>query len=338
LFQPRIAGTIGQNRPLEQIFISLNGAGTSLPPNARIEYDLHIGGKGWENNFSNGIVAGDIGRHIEAVRIRLRNLPGYSVVYRVNMRFDGWGDWVLNGMPAGTTGQNRPIDAIQIFITTVREPVRQARIFTDWSGINNKAVASFRNATDEFMYEFGIVFNLTHAVQSTDPGMSGACRNGTSVYNSCIPGLGGCGVFCNSSHCKSGERKLRSLPWSTTVHTIRAVHYKICADGVHDTNNTPIPLLGMATYPPTYSFRESIVSTLFSENIFNKQGAPPRDGIAIVMQHELSHNFGARHCNNTTPNVRCIMKSAVTIAGLDLISFDTWCNPCRTTIQNNIRN
>ena len=37
-------------------------------------------------------------------------------MYRVHMAGIGWGPWVTNGADAGTTGQNRQIESIQVLL------------------------------------------------------------------------------------------------------------------------------------------------------------------------------------------------------------------------------
>ena len=53
---------------------------------------------------------------MEAIKIHLlgRYAEKYSVVYRVHASGIGWMDWVRDGEMAGTTGEHREIEAIQI--------------------------------------------------------------------------------------------------------------------------------------------------------------------------------------------------------------------------------
>ena len=39
----------------------------------------------------------------------------YDVIYRVHVQDIGWQNWVRNGRIAGTTGQSKRIEAIQIY-------------------------------------------------------------------------------------------------------------------------------------------------------------------------------------------------------------------------------
>jgi uncharacterized protein YjdB len=51
---------------------------------------------------------------MEAIRIRLEDSPDYSIRYRVYVNRRGWTLWVENGEVAGTTGQARSLEAVQI--------------------------------------------------------------------------------------------------------------------------------------------------------------------------------------------------------------------------------
>ena len=53
---------------------------------------------------------------MEAVRIKLTgsNANKYDIYYRVHVEGKGWMNWVKNGAIAGTTGESKRIEAIQI--------------------------------------------------------------------------------------------------------------------------------------------------------------------------------------------------------------------------------
>ena len=54
---------------------------------------------------------------MEAIRIRLPSQSDkYSILYRVHVQDIGWQDWKKDGEVAGTTGQAKRIEAIQIKI------------------------------------------------------------------------------------------------------------------------------------------------------------------------------------------------------------------------------
>ena len=109
------AGTTGENRRMEAIKITLNGA----VPDATVEYQAHLAQLGWTAWASEGQVCGTTGqnRRMEAVKIRLVNAPvKCRIRYRVHMKNYGWSEWAYDGAQAGTTGQNRRIEAIEIVV------------------------------------------------------------------------------------------------------------------------------------------------------------------------------------------------------------------------------
>ncbi len=52
---------------------------------------------------------------MEAIIINLDN-SSYNIKYRVHVQDYGWMDWVTNGQVAGTTGQSKRVEAIQIIV------------------------------------------------------------------------------------------------------------------------------------------------------------------------------------------------------------------------------
>ncbi|MCM3361052.1 MULTISPECIES: hypothetical protein [Bacillaceae] len=48
---------------------------------------------------------------MEAIRIKV---TGLNVQYRVHVEYEGWTEWKRNGEDAGTTGQSKRIEAIEI--------------------------------------------------------------------------------------------------------------------------------------------------------------------------------------------------------------------------------
>ena len=108
------SGLINQGLKVEAIMLQLTGA----PEEASIEYQAHVQDIGWEKWVKDGEQAGTTGQNkkVEALKIKLTNMPGYSVMYRAYVEGEGWQDWVKNGETAGTTGKNLRLEAIQIKI------------------------------------------------------------------------------------------------------------------------------------------------------------------------------------------------------------------------------
>ena len=51
---------------------------------------------------------------MEAIIIDLVNAPDYDVMYRVRGEGYGWTEWKTGGQIAGTTGQGKRMEAIEI--------------------------------------------------------------------------------------------------------------------------------------------------------------------------------------------------------------------------------
>ena len=107
-----ISGSISGNN-LESIKIALKNVANG----ANIKYQAHVQDIGWMDITSNNNQAGVTGQSkaIEAIRIYLEAMDGYSIEYRTYINDGtGWQDWVRDGAISGTTGQRKKIGAIQI--------------------------------------------------------------------------------------------------------------------------------------------------------------------------------------------------------------------------------
>jgi len=109
-------GTTGQGLRLEELSVRLSGVsgGIAITP--------HLENYGWMNEISAGsgsfCTVGTHGRslRLEAVKIRLTGQAAneYTVRYRAHIQDKGWLNWVENGAVAGTTGESRRMEAIEI--------------------------------------------------------------------------------------------------------------------------------------------------------------------------------------------------------------------------------
>lgn len=109
----------------------------SEEPGVVLAYRAHVGNVGWMPEVSDGQLAGTVGQShsLQAVEIRLASPGPYSFVsYRAYAHGLGWQSWVRSDRTcssnaqcgtgtcafgvcaAGTTGQSRPIDALEITI------------------------------------------------------------------------------------------------------------------------------------------------------------------------------------------------------------------------------
>jgi hypothetical protein len=117
------AGTDHKSLRAEAVQIKLTG---DVPTGAEITYQAHVQDLGWLSAVSDGAKAGTTGqnRRLEALKITLSDMPGYEVKYRVHVQSKGWLAWqtTANGTDiskaaiAGTTGQSRRVEAIEIEI------------------------------------------------------------------------------------------------------------------------------------------------------------------------------------------------------------------------------
>ena len=115
----KTSGVEGKGKKVEAFNIRL----TNVDENAHIKYETHVQDLGWESEKGQGIKAdgaqtGTTGKNkkVEAIRIKLENMPNYSVEYRAYVAGKGWQEWVRDWEEAGTTGQNLKLEAVQIRI------------------------------------------------------------------------------------------------------------------------------------------------------------------------------------------------------------------------------
>lgn len=91
-----------------------------------LSYRVHVQSSGWNNWTENTGTIGTTGRgkRLEAIQLKLENDSESSetevvsgIEYRVHAQTYGWMDWVKDGQQAGTTGQGKRLEAIQIRLT-----------------------------------------------------------------------------------------------------------------------------------------------------------------------------------------------------------------------------
>jgi len=80
-----------------------------------IEYQIHEQSSGWSNWVKSGTTLGITGKRIEAVRIRPVGFPSNTTIqYRGHVQGVAWQNWVSNSQVAGTEGQSRRMEALQV--------------------------------------------------------------------------------------------------------------------------------------------------------------------------------------------------------------------------------
>lgn len=130
------AGTTGQGKAVEAIQIQLLD---NLAEQYDIYYRVHAAGIGWMGWTKNGDPAGTTGesRKLEAIQVAIvkkgttPTLPAgatetpfrsddggvsryMTITYQAHTAFIGWMNWVGNGQIAGTTGQSRQMEALNL--------------------------------------------------------------------------------------------------------------------------------------------------------------------------------------------------------------------------------
>ena len=113
-----MVGTTGYALRTESIALKLND------DKVGIKYRTHVQKKGWEEEYKkDGEVSGSEGEEhlrMEAIQIELYGelAENYDVYYRAHVQDIGWQDWVKNGEIAGTTGEAKRLEALQVKIVS----------------------------------------------------------------------------------------------------------------------------------------------------------------------------------------------------------------------------
>jgi len=194
--------------------------------------------------------------------------------------------------------------AVMFYDPLVSQP--QMQLWVDYMS----AIAAFRST-------YGVLFDLDFdRVHRNTSNLNGRnCpRANNLMCNTTSIGNGGCGTRerCGLDHHK-GASRLNNVLTSSTSHIIRVVGHQLCWWD----NSNHIAVGGLANIRG----RNSIVS---SDNA-------SRSGLRWLIQHELSHNLGARHarCLATSTNrIQCVL------LGED--DMGLWCVVCALDISRTL--
>jgi hypothetical protein len=125
-----LLGTTGEGKRIEGLTVELTGAAAATE-NYHIRYNVHIENEGWQASTDEPLswkndsdFAGSQGKsqRLEAIQLQLTDAAGqpvtdYAVEYRVHIQDYGWSQgWKKDGAIAGTTGESKRLEAIQIRI------------------------------------------------------------------------------------------------------------------------------------------------------------------------------------------------------------------------------
>jgi hypothetical protein len=137
-------------------------------------------------------------------------------------------------------------------------------------------------------------------------------------------------ITCSSNHHRSSKRALAHNQESLGALSIIIVGHQLCDCIIFDSSHSylegQVKDIGVKGAVARGYFRgnEAIGFSNSTDNEYYWH-------TVRLIQHELSHNYGARHCTHW----RCIM-SAFTLWYDTDDRTDIWCNPCRTSINRNL--
>jgi uncharacterized protein YjdB len=114
---------------LSLYFLSASSFAFAETGSLSIEYSVHMADLAWGEWAKDGAVAGTTGesRQMEAIKIKLTGAvegsaeASCSVSYRAHVAELGWLQWVNDGEIAGTTGESRRLEALQIKLVNCGE-------------------------------------------------------------------------------------------------------------------------------------------------------------------------------------------------------------------------
>ena len=126
-----VSGTTGKDLPVEQFKVSLDLGESEITGN--VVYNAYIKDEGWmKTPVSNGEVAGEEGKIIEALKIGLNGEVAkyYNIFYRVHVKNVGWLKWAQNNQETGWIDYGYQIESMQVML------VKKGYVITN--GTNNK--------------------------------------------------------------------------------------------------------------------------------------------------------------------------------------------------------
>lgn len=126
-----VAGTTGLSKRVEAIQVALRPKDSAAPSAngkwslasfgpARVTYSAHVQNIGWQNDSTDGQLAGTMGRslRVEAFKVSVRS-DGITdgISYSAHVQDKGWMDAVSNNEIAGTVGQGKRVEALKLSLT-----------------------------------------------------------------------------------------------------------------------------------------------------------------------------------------------------------------------------
>ena len=199
------AGTTGKAKPIEAVSIRLTGEAAEKYD---IYYRVHSSDFGWLGWAKNGEDAGTQGyaKKVEAIQIQLveKNgtapgdtsnafrVRGTEVQYQAHVSDSGWQNCVVNGETAGTTGQNKGIEALKLQLNNAGNSGIEYRAhvsdigWQDYVSNGNQAGTTGRAKSIEAVSirltgEAAEKYDIYYRVHSSDFGWLGWAKNGENA-------------------------------------------------------------------------------------------------------------------------------------------------------------
>ena len=199
-----VAGTVGESKRIEAIQIKLNESS-----NYYIKYRVCIEGTTWTNWIQDGKIAGTEGKSkaITAIQIKLEEGPlndkgeqykGTSetekntlISYNTCLEKVGWTGWRKDEELAGSSGQNRKLEAIKILLgNDVKNEKIKYRVhvqdigWMDW--VSDGSIAGFPNENKrieaiQIKLQNGTVYDVLYRVHVQDIGWMDWMQNGKTA-------------------------------------------------------------------------------------------------------------------------------------------------------------
>lgn len=141
------AGTEGKALRVEALKVELVNA----PKGVHIEYQAHVENIGWTSWVKDGQIAGTTGKNlrVEAIRIRIKKdtidkpTGSYNIAYKSHVQDVGWQNWIKDGEVSGTTGKNKGVEALNIYVSDGLQVRYQAHVqnigWQNWVNAGNNA-------------------------------------------------------------------------------------------------------------------------------------------------------------------------------------------------------
>ena len=181
-----LSGTSGQSKRLEAIQIRLTG---EVANNYDVYYRVHAQNVGWMGWAKNGASAGTAGYsyRLEAIEVKLvakgGAAPGATaksfiersattptvgtVSYHTHVQDIGWQAYVSNGSPAGTSGQSKRLEGIQIKLENVAGGIEYSTHVQDIGWMNFVANDAMSGTSGQSKRLEAIKIRLTGAAADT---------------------------------------------------------------------------------------------------------------------------------------------------------------------------